>query len=99
MLSGFGRSFFSQAPWIAIYPGLAISLAVSGFNMLDDTLRDVWIRGFGAAEVGCGSAGDQRWGPQRDSGTPRGRRGCRDQPAATSRMRIGTFSTCSLPSS
>src|SRR5262245_34260165 len=41
MLSGSGRSFFSQAPWMAIYPGLAISLAVFGFNMLGDALRDV----------------------------------------------------------
>src|SRR5213594_615028 len=41
MLSGAGRSFFYQAPWMAIYPGLAISLAVFGFNMLGDALRDV----------------------------------------------------------
>ena len=41
MLSGAGRSFFTQAPWMAIYPGLAISLAVFGFNMLGDALRDV----------------------------------------------------------
>src|SRR5499426_2916611 len=41
MLSGAGRSFFAQAPWMAIYPGLAISLAVFGFNMLGDALRDV----------------------------------------------------------
>src|SRR5213594_3956968 len=41
MLSGSGRSFFSQAPWMALYPGLAISLAVLGFNMLGDALRDV----------------------------------------------------------
>jgi peptide/nickel transport system permease protein len=41
MLSGSGRSFFTQAPWMAIYPGLAISLAVFGFNMLGDALRDV----------------------------------------------------------
>ena len=41
MLSGSGRSFFSQAPWMAIYPGLAISLTVFGFNMLGDALRDV----------------------------------------------------------
>jgi peptide/nickel transport system permease protein len=40
MLSGAGRSFFAQAPWMAIYPGLAISLAVFGFNMLGDALRD-----------------------------------------------------------
>ena len=41
MLSGSGRAFFLDAPWIAIYPGLAISLAVFGFNMLGDALRDV----------------------------------------------------------
>jgi peptide/nickel transport system permease protein len=41
MLSGAGRSFFYQAPWMAIYPGLAISLTVFGFNMLGDALRDV----------------------------------------------------------
>jgi peptide/nickel transport system permease protein len=41
MLSGAGRSFFTQAPWMAIYPGLAISLAVFGFNMLGDALRDI----------------------------------------------------------
>ena len=41
MLSGAGRSFFYQAPWMAIYPGLAISLTVFGFNMLGDAVRDV----------------------------------------------------------
>ena len=41
MLSGAGRSFFYDAPWMAIYPGLAISLTVFGFNMLGDALRDV----------------------------------------------------------
>jgi peptide/nickel transport system permease protein len=39
MLSGSGRSFFSQAPWMAIYPGWP-SLAVFGFNMLGDAPRD-----------------------------------------------------------
>lgn len=41
MLSGPGRTYFYDAPWMAIYPGLAISLAVFGFNMLGDALRDV----------------------------------------------------------
>jgi peptide/nickel transport system permease protein len=41
MLSGSGRSFFYTAPWMAIWPGTAISLAVFGFNMLGDALRDV----------------------------------------------------------
>ncbi len=41
MLSGSGRSYMYQAPWMALWPGLAISLAVYGFNMLGDALRDV----------------------------------------------------------
>src|SRR5262245_43715812 len=35
-------AFLEQAPWLAIFPGLAISLAVLGFNLFGDTLRDVW---------------------------------------------------------
>jgi peptide/nickel transport system permease protein len=41
MLSGSGRSYMFRAPWMAIWPGVAISLAVFGFNMLGDALRDV----------------------------------------------------------
>jgi peptide/nickel transport system permease protein len=41
MLSGSGRSFMYYAPWMAVFPGAAISLAVFGFNMLGDALRDV----------------------------------------------------------
>ena len=41
MLSGNGRTYFEGAPWLAFWPGLAISLAVFGFNMLGDALRDV----------------------------------------------------------
>jgi peptide/nickel transport system permease protein len=41
MLSGSGRTYILQAPWMAFFPGLAISLAVFGCNMLGDALRDV----------------------------------------------------------
>ncbi len=41
MLSGSGRTYMYQAPWMALWPGVAISLAVFGFNMLGDALRDV----------------------------------------------------------
>lgn len=41
MLSGNGRQYFLVAPWLAIWPGLAISVAVFGFNMFGDALRDV----------------------------------------------------------
>jgi len=54
MLSGSGRSFMYRAPWMAIWPGTAISLAVFGFNMLGDALRDVLdprLRGGGGRPV------------------------------------------------
>jgi peptide/nickel transport system permease protein len=41
MLSGSGRSYMYKAPWMAVWPGVAISLAVFGFNMLGDALRDL----------------------------------------------------------
>jgi len=42
MMAGSGRSFMIHAPWMALFPGAAISLAVFGFNMLGDALRDVF---------------------------------------------------------
>ncbi len=41
MLSGSGRSFMYHAPWMALFPSAAISLAVFGFNMFGDALRDI----------------------------------------------------------
>jgi peptide/nickel transport system permease protein len=40
MLSA-GRGFMTFAPWTAFAPGMAIFLAVLGFNILGDGLRDV----------------------------------------------------------
>jgi peptide/nickel transport system permease protein len=40
MLSGGAPLYAEKAPWVAIFPGLAISLAVFGFNLLGDSLRD-----------------------------------------------------------
>ncbi len=36
-----GRGFLQQAPWMGIFPGLAIMVSVLGFNTLGDGLRDV----------------------------------------------------------
>jgi peptide/nickel transport system permease protein len=36
-----GRTLFQGAPQLMIYPGLAITLAVLGFNLIGDGLRDV----------------------------------------------------------
>lgn len=34
------KGFLEQAPWMSIFPGVAIFLAVQGFNLLGDGLRD-----------------------------------------------------------
>ena len=39
-LSGNARVYFSLAAWIAIFPGLALSVTVLAFNLLGDALRD-----------------------------------------------------------
>jgi peptide/nickel transport system permease protein len=40
MLSGGAASYAEKAPWVAVFPGLAITLAVFGFNLFGDSLRD-----------------------------------------------------------
>ena len=40
MLSGSALSYAEKAPWIALFPGIAISLGVFGFNLFGDSLRD-----------------------------------------------------------
>jgi peptide/nickel transport system permease protein len=40
MLRGAAVQFAESAPWMAIFPGIAISLGVFGFNLLGDSLRD-----------------------------------------------------------
>ncbi|MBI3458399.1 MAG: nickel ABC transporter permease subunit NikC, partial [Candidatus Rokubacteria bacterium] len=36
-----GQAFLTTAPWVAVFPGLALMLAVLGVNLLGDGLRDV----------------------------------------------------------
>lgn len=40
MLSGNAADFYRQAPWMILFPGIAISLAVFAFNLFGDSLRD-----------------------------------------------------------
>ena len=42
MLSGGAQLYVRSAPYLAIVPGIAISLAVFGFNLLGDSLRDIF---------------------------------------------------------
>ena len=40
MLSGSAPLYAEKAPWMAVFPGIAISLGVFGFNLFGDSLRD-----------------------------------------------------------
>jgi len=42
MLSGTSADFYQTAPWMILFPGLAITLAVFAFNLFGDSLRD-WL--------------------------------------------------------
>ena len=41
MLQGGAEEYAESAPWMAIWPGIAISIAVFGFNLFGDALRDI----------------------------------------------------------
>jgi peptide/nickel transport system permease protein len=36
------KNYIDNAPWIAVWPGLVISVLVLSFNLLGDSLRDVF---------------------------------------------------------
>jgi peptide/nickel transport system permease protein len=40
MLRGGAEEYAESAPWVAIFPGIAISLGVFGFNLFGDAIRD-----------------------------------------------------------
>ncbi|MFC1985249.1 ABC transporter permease [Chloroflexota bacterium] len=67
MLSGDGRRFMLLSPWLAIWPGLALSLVIYGINMLGDAIRDLLdprLRGgigrYGVAKVGKAGSPSKR---------------------------------------
>ena len=41
MLSAEGRRYMYEAPWLAVWPGLALTIAVFGINMFGDAMRDL----------------------------------------------------------
>ena len=41
MLSGSGREYMFVAPWLSVWPGLALSIVVYGINIFGDALRDI----------------------------------------------------------
>ncbi|UCH48786.1 MAG: ABC transporter permease [Betaproteobacteria bacterium] len=57
MLSIDGRSYMFQAPWLAVIPGIAITVVVYGINIFGDALRDLLdprMRGGGMSYKGGG---------------------------------------------
>ena len=64
MLSREGRRFMEQAPWLALWPGLCLTIVVYSFNMLGDAMRDLLdprLRGGG--RLGAGDATVPPTGP------------------------------------
>jgi peptide/nickel transport system permease protein len=41
MISGAGRQYMFQAPWMVVWPGLALAIVVYGVNMFGDAIRDL----------------------------------------------------------
>ena len=42
LLSREGRKYMEQAPWLALWPGLCLTITVYSFNMFGDALRDLF---------------------------------------------------------
>jgi len=60
MLSGAGRKYMYNAPWMAIWPGLALSLVVYGINMFGDAVRDLLDPRLRGGVGGMGAYGSEK---------------------------------------
>ena len=59
MLSREGREYMQQAPWLALWPGLCLTIVVYSLNMFGDAVRDLLdprLRG-GGGRLGADTAG------------------------------------------
>jgi len=71
MLSGRAREHMFHAPWMVIWPGLALSIVVFGVNMFGDAVRDILdprLRG-GAGRYGVRVKKDKKGGDANQSST------------------------------
>ena len=58
LLSREGRKYMEAAPWLALWPGLALTITVYSLNMLGDAVRDLLDpRLLGGGALGAGAAG------------------------------------------
>ena len=60
MLSREGRRYMEQAPWLALWPGLCLTIVVYSFNMFGDALRDLLDPRLRGGEGSYGTAKVQR---------------------------------------
>ena len=60
MLSREGRRFMEQAPWLALWPGLCLTITVYSFNMFGDALRDLFDPRLRGGQGSYGAAGRKR---------------------------------------
>ena len=64
MLSREGREYMQQAPWLALWPGLCLTIVVYSLNMFGDAVRDLLdprLRG-GGGRLGADAAGSSSAG-------------------------------------
>ena len=62
MLSREGRKYMEVAPWLALWPGLCLTLVVYSFNMFGDALRDLLDPRLRGGEGSYGTAGKRKRG-------------------------------------
>ncbi len=60
MLSSAGREYMLDAPWLALWPGVALTLTVYGVNMFGDALRDLLDPKLRGGIGGVGGYGTER---------------------------------------
>ena len=60
MLSGEGRKYMEQAPWLALWPGLCLTIVVYALNMFGDTMRDLLDPRLRGGQGSYGGAGKRK---------------------------------------
>ena len=62
MLSREGRKYMEQAPWLALWPGLCLTIVVYSFNMFGDAVRDLLDPRLRGGQGSYGAAGKRKRG-------------------------------------
>ena len=62
LLSREGRKYMEQAPWLALWPGLFLTIVVYSFNMFGDAMRDLLDPRLRGGQGSYGAAGKRKRG-------------------------------------